>query len=137
MRKNNFIISSFFGATAVAFGALGAHFLKSKLQAGIITADQLSGFDTATKYQLFHAIILLVITFIQTDKQQKWLNYAKYSFVAGILLFSFSIYLLSTRNLTGLHNISFLGPITPLGGLLLMLGWIFLGIHGIKSENKN
>ena len=105
------------------------------MQAGIITADQFSGFDTATKYQLFHAIVLLIIAFLQTDKQQKWLNYARYSFISGILLFSFSIYLLSTRNLTGLENISFLGPVTPLGGLFLMSGWIFLGVHGIKNQN--
>jgi len=137
MKKNNFIIASFFGTTAVALGALGAHFLKSKMQAGIITADQLSGFDAATKYQLFHAIVLLIIAFLQSDKQQKWLSYARYSFVAGIFLFSFSIYLLSTRNLTGLENINFLGPVTPLGGLFLMAGWIFLGLHGIKTQNKN
>lgn len=136
MKKNNFIIASFFGTTAVALGALGAHFLKSKMQAGIISADQLSGFDTASKYQLFHAIVLLIIAFLQSDKQQKWLNYARYSFIIGILLFSFSIYLLSTRNLTGLQNISFLGPITPLGGLSLMAGWIFLGLHGVKSQNQ-
>ena len=135
MKKNNFIIASFFGTTAVALGALGAHFLKSKMQAGIITADQFSGFDTATKYQLFHAIVLLIIAFLQTDKQQKWLNYARYSFISGILLFSFSIYLLSTRNLTGLENIRFLGPLTPIGGLFLMSGWVFLGVHGIKNKN--
>ena len=134
MRKNNFMIASFFGATAVALGALGAHYLKSKMVERLITPDQLSGFDTATKYQLFHAIILLFIAFIQADNKEKWLNYAKYCFISGILFFSFSIYFLTTKNITGLQNVSFLGPVTPIGGLFLIAGWVFLGIHGFKSK---
>jgi uncharacterized membrane protein YgdD (TMEM256/DUF423 family) len=134
MRKKNFVIAALFGATAVLLGSLGAHFLKSKMVNGIITSDQLSGFDTATKYQLFHAILLLLIAVIQTNKNEKFLTYARNFIVIGIIFFSFSIYLLTTKNITGLQNISFLGPVTPLGGILLILGWVFLGIYGIKTK---
>ena len=136
MKNINFIVASFFGSTAVALGALGAHFLKSKMADGLISSDQLSAFDTATKYQLIHAIVLFIISNIINDNNAKWLNLAKYCFIIGILFFSFSIYFLTTKNITGLQNVSFLGPITPLGGILLITGWVFLGIHGLKINNK-
>ena len=135
MKNINFIVASFFGTTSVALGALGAHFLKSKIEDGLISSDQLSAFDTATKYQLIHALLLFVIAQIQNDNNAKWLNLAKYCFIIGILFFSFSIYFLTTKNITGFYNISFLGPITPLGGVLLITGWVFLGIYGLKKNN--
>lgn len=136
MKNINFIVASIFGSTAVALGALGAHFLKSKMADGLISSDQLSAFDTATKYQLIHALLLFVIAQIQNDNNIKFLNIAKYCFIFGILFFSFSIYFLTTKNITGLQNVFFLGPITPIGGLLLIAGWVFLGINGIKKISK-
>lgn len=110
---------SFFGLTAVIFGAFGAHLLKKKL-----TIDQLNSFETGVKYQMYHAIILLVLGF-QLDISATINLYIIYAFIIGVILFSFSIYGLvisSAKN----KKIKFLGPITPLGGLLLVLGWFLL-----------
>ena len=135
--KNIFLfIAGLFGATGVAFGALGAHALKAKMQEGLITADQLSGFETATKYQLFHALALLFVYFMNKDKQFRLLTVAAYLFTTGIILFSGSLYLLTTRNLTGITAVSFLGPITPLGGVALIAAWVCIAIQALKLDKK-
>jgi len=113
------IFGSFFGATAVILGAFGAHLLKKKL-----TTDQLQSFETGVKYQMYHAIVLLILGF-QLNSTLDLDNYIVYSFSIGVILFSFSIYGLvvsSYRN----KKLKFLGPITPLGGLFLILGWVLL-----------
>lgn len=136
--KNYFLtIAGLFGASGVALGALGAHFLKAKMQAGTITQEQLAGFDTATKYQLFHAIVLLLLFFINKDKKLKWLTISANLFIIGTILFSGSLYLLSTRSLTGLEHITFLGPITPLGGIALIGGWICIIIQSFNVTKNN
>ena len=102
--------------SAVIFGAFGAHLLKKKLN-----TDQLQSFETGVKYQMYHAIVLLILGF-QLNDQIAIDNYIINFFIIGIILFSFSIYglVLSSAN----HKkIRFLGPITPLGGLCLVLGW--------------
>ena len=108
--------ASILGGIAVIFGAFGAHALKK-----ILSEEQLKSFETGVKYQMYHAIILLIIGFnfsleIPSEK------YMVYSFMLGIILFSFSIYGLvisSAKN----KKLRFLGPITPLGGLFLIIGW--------------
>ena len=104
---------------ALIFGAFGAHLLKKKL-----TQEQLQSFETGVKYQMYHAIILLVLGFNFKDNSS--LNTSIfYAFIIGIILFSFSIYGLvisSSKN----KKIKILGPITPLGGLFLVLGWLLL-----------
>jgi len=133
--KNYFLtIAGIFGAMGVALGALGAHALKAKMILGLITPDQLNGFDTAAKYQLFHALALAIVYFGNKEKNFKWLNIAAWMFIVGIVLFSGSLYLLTTRNLTGMEFLTFLGPVTPLGGLALMGGWICLIVHSIKVK---
>jgi uncharacterized membrane protein YgdD (TMEM256/DUF423 family) len=113
---------------AVALGAMGAHALKPK-----ITPEQLSSYETAIKYQFYHGLGLLLLVSLSEKLNLKFLGYAANSFILGILLFSGSIYLLSTRSINGLGNISFLGPVTPLGGILFMLGWIFLLLSASKK----
>ena len=108
-----------FGLTAVILGAFGAHLLKKKL-----TTEQLQSFETGVKYQMYHAIILLLLGFQLNDKTTIN-NYIIYAFITGTILFSFSIYGLvisSARN----KKIKILGPITPLGGLFLIIGWALL-----------
>ncbi len=136
--KNYFLgVAGFLGASGVALGAFGAHFLKAKMLAGLITADQLSAFDTATKYQLFHALALLFLFFINKDNNLKWFNISAKLFITGILLFSGSLYLLTTRNLTGIEALSFLGPITPIGGLFLVGGWIGIMVQAFQFNKIN
>ncbi|MGB5437780.1 MAG: DUF423 domain-containing protein [Maribacter sp.] len=109
-------IGALLGLLAVVFGAFGAHALKKSLN-----NDQLKSFETGVKYQMYHAILLLVLSFnfnLDTPLQQ----YMIYCFISGIFLFSFSIYLLVIGKSKGKH-MAFLGPVTPLGGLLLVIGW--------------
>jgi len=110
------IFGSLFGFTAVIFGAFGAHLLKKKL-----TTDQLQSFETGVKYQMYHGIVLLVLGFninINTPID----TYSIYAFIIGTILFSFSIYGLVISSANN-KKMRFLGPITPLGGLFLVLGW--------------
>ena len=114
------------GALAVALGALGAHFLKNKMAAGLITPDQLNGFDTGVKYHIYHVIAMLLVVLLNTSYSSKWFSRAYVLFLTGIVLFSGSLYVLCTRQLTGLEGLTVLGPVTPIGGLFFVAGWLCL-----------
>jgi uncharacterized membrane protein YgdD (TMEM256/DUF423 family) len=119
MNEIALVFAAFFGATAIILGAFGAHLLKKKL-----STEQLQSFETGIKYQMYHAIILLVLGF-QLKESSTIDQYIFLAFIIGTLLFSFSIYGLvisSAKN----KKIKFLGPITPLGGLFLVAGWLLL-----------
>jgi uncharacterized membrane protein YgdD (TMEM256/DUF423 family) len=110
------IFGAIFGFLAILLGAFGAHLLQKKL-----SKEQLQSFETGVKYQMYHAIVLLVLGFhlnteVTVDK------YIIYSFIIGVVLFSFSIYGLVISSANN-RKLKFLGPITPLGGLFLALGW--------------
>jgi uncharacterized membrane protein YgdD (TMEM256/DUF423 family) len=136
--KNTFsFIAGLLGTTGVALGALGAHALKQKMQEGILTADQLNAFDTATKYQLMHAVVLFILAYINKDKQIKLYTSASYLLVFGVLFFSGSIYLLATQNISGIHAGFVFGPLTPMGGLLLIAGWICITIQALKRNDAS
>ena len=108
-----------FGALAVILGAFGAHALKK-----VFTEELLKSFETGIKYQMYHALLLLLLGF-NLEFENGLERAVGYCFILGILLFSFSIYGLC---ITASKDIKwkFLGPITPLGGLLLVTGWILL-----------
>ncbi len=116
MNEIALIFGSFFGCTAIIFGAFGAHLLKKKL-----TIEQLQSFETGVKYQMYHAIVLLVLGFNLTDNIATS-TYSIYCFIIGTILFSFSIYGLVISSANN-KKLKFLGPITPLGGLFLVFGW--------------
>lgn len=107
------------GALSIVLGAFGAHGLKK-----FLTIEQLNSFEIGVRYQMYHALFLLFVaqTGYITDKQ-KWVVFL--ITLLGILLFSGSIYLLATSTITSIKA-KFLGPITPLGGLLLISSWIYL-----------
>jgi uncharacterized membrane protein YgdD (TMEM256/DUF423 family) len=135
--KNTFsFIAGLYGTTGVALGALGAHALKQKMQEGVLTIDQLSAFDTGTKYQLMHAIVLFILAYINRNKQHKLYTIASYLITIGVLFFSGSIYMLTTQNISGIHAGFIFGPITPLGGLLLIAGWICITIQALKRNES-
>ncbi|WP_291864607.1 DUF423 domain-containing protein [Maribacter sp.] len=105
-----------FGALAIILGAFGAHALKK-----IFNEDQIKSFETGVKYQMYHALLLLILGFnlkLETSLEQTMI----YSIIIGVFLFSFSIYGLCISSAKG-KPLKFLGPITPLGGLFLVLGW--------------
>ena len=120
--KNYITLASVLAGTAVILGAFGAHALKEK-----INLQQLQVFETGVKYQFYHALAILFVALLSEKLNTSGLNYAVIFFTAGILLFSGSLYLLSTIDINGLTVIKkVLGPITPLGGLSFILGWISL-----------
>ncbi|CDF78215.1 conserved hypothetical protein (DUF423) [Formosa agariphila KMM 3901] len=111
-----------FGMLAVIFGAFGAHFLKKTLN-----TNQLQSFETGVKYQMYHAIVLLVIGLSNNAMIPTTVYWC---FTLGIILFSFSIYGLVFSDSKG-KKLKFLGPITPVGGLLLVVGWGLLLVYAI------
>ena len=125
------IFGALFGGIAVVTGALGAHALKPRL-----TEVHLAAYETAVKYQVYHALALILLVVIMYHIKSNLLKYAGYLFIAGIFIFSGSIYLLSTTEVTQL-NVKFLGPVTPLGGLCLIAGWVCFLICAIKSPTLN
>lgn len=126
------VFSGFSGAMAVALGALGAHFLKGKLEMGLITLTNLQTFETAVKYQIYHSIALLLVALLSEVYENKLFQKAGYCFMIGIVLFSGSLYIISTAGVLGLSNIKWLGPITPIGGLFFIAGWVLLALGGYK-----
>lgn len=111
-----------FGLIAVLLGAFGAHGLKETL-----TAEQLRSFETGVRYQLVHAVVLIFLHTLPFRTPSPLRGYT-FLIAAGIILFSGSIYLLSTRELTGIDIRPF-GWITPVGGFLLILFWALLALH--------
>lgn len=122
------------GALAVTLGALGAHWLKNQIPTGMITPDQLIGFDTAVKYQMYHTLGMLAVVLLSNHLQSGFLKWAYNCFLIGILLFSGSLYFLCTRNLYDADFLKVLGPVTPLGGLFFIAGWLFLGFSSLKKK---
>jgi len=120
------VLGSLYGLLAVVFGAFGAHALKKTLN-----EQQLKSFETGVKYQMYHAILLLVLGF-NLNLETALERYMIYCFIIGVFLFSFSIYGLSISAAKG-KKIKILGPITPLGGLLLVSGWTLLFYSFIQN----
>ena len=132
MIKNFLLCGSVMAALAVILGAFGAHALKSKL-----STENLQIFETAVRYQMYHSFALILV-FILSDKlNPTLLNYSGAFFVAGIVLFSGSVYLLACRELLGIEGWkNILGPITPLGGLSFIVGWGCLIAASLKLTMK-
>lgn len=109
-------IGALYGLLSIIFGAFGAHALKK-----ICTAEQLASYETGVKYQMYHALVLLILGFnLNLDTSLE--RYMIYCFIIGTFLFSFSIYGLTLSAAKG-KKMKFLGPVTPIGGLFLTVGW--------------
>lgn len=121
--KTVLILAGIFGMLSVAIGAFSAHALESTLTAN----NRLDTFETGVKYQFYHTLALLVLGFLMINYQSNYFGYAAICFVAGIFVFSGSLYTLS------LTNVTWLGAITPIGGLGFIMGWLFL-VLGVKNS---
>ena len=123
---NNKLISiaALLAFLSVALGAFGAHSLNE-----LLTTEKLNSFETGVRYQFYHSLALLIIG-LNANKLNATALIGKFMLI-GIVFFSFSIYLLSLQELIGI-NLSILGPITPIGGGLLMISWLIL----IFKNNK-
>jgi uncharacterized membrane protein YgdD (TMEM256/DUF423 family) len=128
MSKRIITTAGLFGALAVALGAFGAHGLKSA-----ISADALVIWEKGVQYQFYHTFALLFLAFAgsETSKAVRW---AYGFFVAGIVLFSGSLYILALRGLMDVGLAGIVGPITPLGGVCFILGWVALFWVSLKDR---
>ena len=124
---NNKLISiaALLAFLAVGLGAFGAHTLNE-----LLTTEKLNSFETGVRYQFYHSLALLIIG-LNANKLNATALIGKFMLI-GIVFFSFSIYLLSLQELIGI-NLSILGPITPIGGLLLMISWLILIFKNYKK----
>ena len=122
MKMLFFALGSGFSLLSVLFGAFGAHTLRNKL-----TPEMLDIFEVAVRYQMYHGIGLIVVAWAISQWQNPLTNAAGWCFVAGILIFSGSLYTLS---LTGIRG---LGAITPIGGLAFIAGWGCLVVTAFRQ----
>ena len=121
--KKFLIIGSLLGFFAVAFGAFGAHALKTK-----ISPEMLVIFETGARYQMFHALALLFVFAAASHISHPCLQSAGWCFTLGTAIFSGSLYALV------FSGQKFWGAVTPLGGLLLLAGWTLLFLSGISKK---
>ena len=127
MEKKIFLVASIFGLIAVVLGAFAAHGLRDALN-----TTSLESFQTGVRYQMYHAFFLFVVGLMpQLQPQQKKRLF--WFLLLGVLLFSGSIFLLATNSLTP-FDFAFLGPVTPIGGLLLICAWGLLGVYLLKRK---
>lgn len=121
MNNRNLQIGCLAGALAVMLGAFGAHGLKPQLD-----AYQLGIYEKAVQYQFYHALALLAAGLLERQLgASSWTRYAGWAFLGGMLCFSGSLYLLACRNLLP-FSVAWAGPVTPLGGLGFIAGWVML-----------
>ncbi|WP_293896587.1 DUF423 domain-containing protein [Flavobacterium sp.] len=120
-------VGAFMGILAIILGAFGAHELKKQL-----SVDQLNAFETGVKYQMYHALFLLFLGLnILLDEKAKKIVFQLVIF--GVIFFSGSIYLLTTKAITGV-DFKVIGLVTPIGGALLILAWSILFWNIIKAK---
>ena len=129
MHKPFLLIGGISGAMAVILGAFGAHSLKK-----LLTPEALSAFETGVRYQFYHTFALLFIALLYERFPNKWIARAGYFFITGIVLFSGSLYLLTTFNATHSVGLTGIGILTPIGGLFFIAGWIFMIIGATATR---
>ncbi|AMR34585.1 hypothetical protein A0256_16200 [Mucilaginibacter sp. PAMC 26640] len=128
MNKQIIVTAAVFGAFAVICGAFGAHALREQLQ-----PKQLEVWQTAVQYQFYHVFALLFLsTFSRFKTRLVTISY--YLFTLGIILFSGSLYLLACRDLLKMPGLAVLGPVTPIGGLLFIIGWSTLALAAVRNK---
>ena len=131
MTQNKWITTgAFFCLIAVATGAFGAHALKAHL-----TPYQLEIWNKAVMYQFIHGLALCFTGILSMNEEQPILTKAGWLFTIGILCFSGSLYILSTVDLSG-FSVKWAGPVTPMGGMCFIAGWLMLLLNGIKTKKE-
>lgn len=127
MKTLTLVIGAVYGVLSVILGAFGAHAFKK-----ILSPEKLESFETGVRYQMYAAFFLLFVGYILKfeTKSENWISWL---LILGALLFSFSIYLLAFQDYWG-TNLKFLGPITPIGGMLMIVSWVMLIFYFVKAK---
>ncbi len=128
MHKPFIRTAALIGALAIILGAFGAHALKE-----ILPPNTLVTYETAVRYQFYHVVALLLTGILYKEFPNKLLKWAGMLFIAGIVLFSGSLYLLVYLQTTEIVGYRGIGAITPIGGTLFISGWVVLAL-GVKSK---
>ena len=128
MERKIIATAAFLGMLSIILGAFGAHSLKQ-----VLTPEQLNTFEIGVRFQMYHALFLLFIGNVPAVSQ-KMKKTILYLVVAGVLLFSGSLYLLATDELTSINPKS-IGFLTPIGGLLLIIAWFCLFIDFMRKKS--
>jgi uncharacterized membrane protein YgdD (TMEM256/DUF423 family) len=128
MNKRFLIAGAIFGGLGVALGAFGAHGLQQA------TTDEkiIHGFQTGVQYQVYHALALLITAIIYERNPHRFIKWAGHCFITGILLFSGSLYLLTVLKIQDSSLVKIAGPVTPLGGVFFIAGWLLLLMGVVK-----
>ena len=126
IEKTSLVVGLFFGATGIILGAVGSHALKGYPE------EALKSFQIGTKYQIYHALFLLILGLLERRYPGRLVNLSIFSTIAGSVLFSGSLYLLALANIK-------ISMITPIGGMLLISAWILLLIQVsiTKTQSKH
>jgi len=127
MHKRFLLTGAALGALAVVLGAFGAHELKK-----IVPPDTVTTFQTGVQYQMYHAIALLAVAIIFERYPNKLIKWSGTCFIAGIILFSGSLYIITALKATETVGLNGIGIITPFGGLFFIAGWLLLFAGIIK-----
>ena len=120
---------------SIILGAFGAHSLKVLLENDPDVLKKISSFETGVRYQMYSGLSFLIIG-LNKEKFQFSVKPVFYFWLLGTIFFSVSIYFLTLQTILGV-SLKFLGPITPLGGLLLIIGWGLLLLKFLKQPKKN
>jgi uncharacterized membrane protein YgdD (TMEM256/DUF423 family) len=128
MNKRIILTASIFGILAVILGAFGSHGLKGKIE-----SSDLGVWKTAVEYQFYHVFALIFLSSFSRF-HSRLINIASYAFTLGIVLFSGSLYILSTKAINNISWTSYLGPVTPIGGILFIIGWLCLFLSTLKNK---
>ena len=129
MDKKILSVGGFLGLTAIILGAFGAHALKKYL-----SVEELATFETGVKYQMYHALFLLILG-MNTYISEKIKKVVFILIFIGTLMFSVSIYFLATMTITSINFKPF-GIITPIGGLFLIMGWLLFTYQFLRTNHK-
>lgn len=127
MKTFTLVVGAAYGLVSVILGAFGAHAFRK-----ILSPEKLVSFETGVRYQMYAAFFLLIVGYILKFEatSEKWISILM---IAGTFIFSVSIYLLAFNDVSGM-NFKFLGPITPIGGLMMIISWVMLIFYFVKNK---
>jgi uncharacterized membrane protein YgdD (TMEM256/DUF423 family) len=128
MHKVYLVIGTVLAGLSVVLGAFGAHGLKQ-----IVPPETVATYQTGVQYQIYHAFALILVGILFERFPNNFVNYAGMFFIAGIVLFSGSLYLLASLKAMNKVGVSGVGIITPIGGLLFIVGWVLLLIGILRK----